>query len=89
MVRLVLAAAVIFFASSSYAAENLVHKVNNDAVEGMALLINLNGHLCAQVTGVYKLEQQDIYEVECIEYRGGNGKVGYLVNLEQGIAFKR
>ncbi|MEG6550178.1 hypothetical protein V6C53_08080 [Desulfocurvibacter africanus] len=89
MVRFMFILMMVFIASNALAAENLVHKVNRDAVDGMAALINLNGHLCADVIGVYKLNQPDIYEVECIEYRGGNGRVDYLVNLKQGTAIPR
>ncbi|WP_152421443.1 hypothetical protein [Desulfocurvibacter africanus] len=75
---------IVFIASSALAAETLIHKVNRDAVDVMAALINLDDHLCADVIGVYKLNQPDIYEVECIEYRGGNGRADYLVNLKTG-----
>ena len=62
---------------------------NNDAEEGMALLINLNGLLCAKVVSVTPLKIEKTYEVRCIEYRGGTRTVDYIVNLKTGRAFQR
>lgn len=60
----------------------------DELLEKIATVINLNGHLCASVTDVRPLELQDVYEVTCIEYRGGSGEVRYIMNARQGSAFK-
>lgn len=54
----------------------------------MATIINLNGHLCATVTGIYPLKIDNIYEVRCIQYRGGGSQVTYIVNALSGVAYK-
>jgi hypothetical protein len=55
-----------------------------DAVAG---LINLNGHLCADIVDVKPLQVRDnVFEVTCIEYRGGSGRVRYLVDGQKGLA---
>lgn len=61
----------------------------NDADEMMATFINLKGKLCAKVVRVNKLTQADTYEVRCIEYRGGDGTVDYIVNVKSGEVIKR
>jgi hypothetical protein len=67
------------FSSPSVAKDKLLEEV--------ATIINLNGHLCAEVTDVRPLEQANTYEVTCIEYRGGSGKVRYILDALKGIAF--
>ena len=57
-----------------------------EAREMMATLINLNGHLCARVISVSPLRMDRAYEVICVEYRGGQGTVTYIVNMKTGIA---
>lgn len=65
------------------------HTSNADQLlEKIATVINLNGHLCSSVTDVRPLELQDVYEVTCVEYRGGSGEVRYIMNARQGSAFK-
>ncbi|MXP15822.1 hypothetical protein GRI44_13795 [Altererythrobacter confluentis] len=57
--------------------------------EQIATMINLNGHLCAKVVRVSPLViGGNRYEVTCIEYRGGSGRVRYIFDAEQGTAFK-
>lgn len=58
--------------------------------EQAALIINLNGHLCAEVTSIRRLEvgNGNVYEVECIEYRGGAGRVRYLLDVRDGSVTK-
>ncbi len=60
----------------------------DELLEKIATVINLNGHLCASVTDVRPLELKDVYEVTCVEYRGGSGEVRYIMNARQGSAFK-
>jgi len=56
--------------------------------ELIATMINLNGDLCAKVTEVHPLQQPNIYEVTCIEYRGGTGTVRYIFDAVKRTAFK-
>ena len=61
-----------------------------ESAEAIATVINLNGHLCARVTDVAPLKVSgSVYEVTCVEYRGGTGKVRYVVNSDTGAAFKQ
>lgn len=48
-------------------------------------LINVNGHLCAQVINVVPAGGSN-YEVTCVQYRSGKGRVRYLVNGETNSA---
>lgn len=48
-----------------------------------ATMINLNGMLCAEVLSVRKLTVgTSVYEVVCIEYRGGTGKKTYHLDSD-------
>ncbi|WP_206377610.1 zinc ribbon domain-containing protein [Sphingobium sp. TB-6] len=61
-----------------------------ESAEAIATVINLNGHLCARVTNVAPLRMRDsVYEVTCVEYRGGTGTVRYIVNANTGVAFQQ
>lgn len=81
MKRAAVVAGVLMFAYAHTAkADQLLEKI--------ATVINLNGHLCASVTDVRPLELKDVYEVTCVEYRGGSGEVRYIMNARQGSAFK-
>lgn len=52
-----------------------------------ATIINLNRHLCAKVVAISPLQMRDgVYEVTCIEYRGGTGTVRYLLDARAGLA---
>jgi len=57
--------------------------------EMIAALINMNGHLCASVLSITQLVVgKKTFEVVCIEYRGGNGQVTYILDLSTGIAYR-
>lgn len=59
-----------------------------DAKDAVAALINLNGHLCAEPVDVRPLKvRQSAFEVTCIEYRGGSGRVRYIVDAASGTAW--
>ena len=59
-----------------------------DAKDAVAALINLNGHLCAEPVDVRPLKvRQSAFEVTCIEYRGGSGRVRYIVDGASGTAW--
>ncbi len=49
--------------------------------------LNLNGHLCAQITDIRPLKVKSTYEVTCIAYRGGSAKKSYVVDALKGVAF--
>jgi len=61
----------------------------SDLNKVIGLIINTNGMLCAEVVSVSPLKQKDVYEVRCIEYRGGTGTVDYIMNAREGTAFRR
>lgn len=73
-----------------------VHAIPEGAVEGtyeirnqIATMINLNGHLCAEVKWFSALKNPDLYEVNCVLYRGGNGSGVYILNARTGTAFRQ
>lgn len=72
--------ALLLIAPTNASADQLLEKI--------ATVINLNGHLCASVTDVRPLQMKDRYEVTCIEYRGGQGEVRYILDARKGVAFK-
>jgi hypothetical protein len=73
----------LFFAAQG------AHAMNRDELkEVTALILNVNGLLCAKVTDIRPLEvREDVYEVECIEYRGGKGKKTYIMDASKGKAW--
>jgi hypothetical protein len=57
--------------------------------ETIATGLNLNGLLCARVVDVKPLRVSgDVFEVTCIEYRGGTGKVRYIYDTGRNVAWK-
>lgn len=59
-----------------------------DLKDVTASIINLNGLLCAEVIDTRPLKvREDIYEVTCIEYRGGSGKKTYIMDIANGTAW--
>lgn len=55
----------------------------------VALMLNMNGHLCATVTDIIPLQIKNQYEVTCIAYRGGKGTKNYVFNAADGTAFEQ
>lgn len=56
--------------------------------EMTALILNMNGLLCAEVVEIRPLKvQKDTYEVECIEYRGGKVRKTYIMDASKGTAW--
>lgn len=53
--------------------------------EKIALVINMNGQLCARVTGAEYLHG-NTYAITCTRYRDGSGSATYEVNLDTGQA---
>jgi len=49
--------------------------------------LNLNSHLCAEITDIRPLKVKATYEVTCIAYRGGSAKKAYIVDSLKGVAF--
>jgi hypothetical protein len=54
--------------------------------EEVALQINLSGNLCAEVVSVSELSVGGggVFEVVCIEYRGGSSTVTYIIDTRDG-----
>ena len=53
--------------------------------ESIALLLNMNGQLCARVTGVEYLHH-NTYNITCTRYRDGTGSATYELDLDTGQA---
>jgi hypothetical protein len=49
-------------------------------------ILNLNGHLCADIVDVKPRARVGEFEVTCIEYRSGAGSARYVLNGETGEA---
>ena len=64
------------------------YESRDDVDEMIATMLNIGGHLCAEVVHVQPLRLKDRYEVECIEYRGGRGRVTYILDAQTGHAVK-
>lgn len=76
------------FCTAPQAGENLAG--NREADEMMATLINMNGKLCAKVISVRRLDvDPKKFEVRCIEYRGGDGTIDYIVDTGTGLVHER
>jgi hypothetical protein len=64
---------------------------SKDIGEMIATAINLSGNLCAQVVSVVPLKVgggDKVFEVECVEYRGGRGTVRYILDTRNGSVAK-
>lgn len=53
--------------------------------EELATILNLNGRLCARVLSVSRLTVGGgrVFEVTCVEYRGGSATVNYRIDMRQ------
>ena len=49
--------------------------------------LNLNGHLCAELTSIKPLKIKSTYEASCVAYRGGNAQKSYVIDAKKGVAF--
>ena len=75
------AAATVCICSLSYGA---VSESLNDTT---AVIINLNGFLCAKVLDIRPLRaRSNVYEVTCVEYRGGSRTKTYIMDSVKGQA---
>jgi len=61
---------------------------NPEIKEMVATGLNMNGHLCAQITDISPLKQNSKYEVSCIAYQGGKAQKTYIVDALNGVAFE-
>lgn len=84
MHRTLLAVALMLGSAGQAAATS-----DNDLKEMSALIINLNGGLCARVTSITPAAGKDNWNVSCIENRDGSGRVSYIMNARQGTAVRR
>ncbi|NDP40490.1 MAG: hypothetical protein GZ093_17405 [Rhodoferax sp.] len=57
--------------------------ISEDSKSKAALLINLNGQLCAKVTDISRISG-DLYRVTCTRYRDGTGSATYEMNAAAG-----
>lgn len=78
------AAALALFASTQASATT-----DEDLKEMSALIINLNGGLCARVTSITPAAGEGNWNVSCIENRDGSGRVSYIMNARAGTAVRR
>lgn len=61
---------------------------DSDLKKMTKLILNTNGLLCAEVLDIRPLKVRDnVYEVECIEYRGGENKKTYIMDAVKGTAW--
>jgi len=59
-----------------------------EALKGtVALVLNLNGLLCARIINITPIARKDTYEVTCVEYRDGTGRKKYVFNATKGTAY--
>jgi len=73
---------IYLLSGASYSADKEALK------ETTATIINLNGFLCAKVTDIRPLKvRPDVYEVTCIEYRGGSSTKTYIMDAAKGTAW--
>lgn len=59
------------------------YELSDDVTNGLALLINTHGELCAKVERVTRLGDNR-YDVTCTRYRDGTGQATYQVNMSTG-----
>jgi hypothetical protein len=83
MVRFAVTLLVALGANSAIRAQN---QPQPDEVLAGALM--RSGLLCARVVDKRQSEGADQLEVTCIEYRGGTGRVRYILDLSTGKASK-
>ncbi len=69
--------------STRAAAEQRGTGLSESSKTTLAAMINVNGELCAKVTGVSAMGN-DVYEVACQRYRDGTGMATYHVDLKTG-----
>lgn len=55
--------------------------------EMVATGLNMNGHLCAQISDIRPLKIKSTYEVTCVAYRGGSAEKNFIVDALKGVAF--
>jgi hypothetical protein len=55
----------------------------------LAGVLMRDGFLCSRVVEKRQAQGSDQIEVTCIEYRGGTGRVRYIIDLSTGKASKR
>lgn len=78
--KLLAIAASLFLATSTAHADEL-----EDAA---AVILNLNGLLCAEVLDLNQLKQKGIFEVRCTKYRGGEAEATYIIDANSGNAWE-
>ena len=80
--------AAVAAASPESKPRRLTPEEDKQGKEMIALLLNLNSLLCAEVVEVNPLKvRPGVLEVKCIEYRGGTATKNYIVDTNDGSAF--
>lgn len=59
-----------------------------EAKEIAAFMLNMNGLLCAEVIDLRALAQKNMYEVQCVKYRGGSAEATYILDMNTGAAWE-
>jgi hypothetical protein len=60
-----------------------------DAEETAAMMLNLDGLLCAEVTDLRALKQKDVYAVSCVKFRNGSEQATYVLDMSSGAGVRR
>ena len=77
----------ITISTSAWAGEAEMNSLK--ARELAALMLNMNGLLCAKVVEIRPLKvRKEIHEVRCVEYRGGTGQKTYILDSNTGQAWR-
>lgn len=67
--------------------DDIKNQVSPEELETMVSTgLNLNGHLCANITDIRPLKLAGAYEVTCVAYRGGSSQKTYIVDALNGTA---
>lgn len=66
---------------------NLVYSVSKESLDGMRVIINARGFLCAKIVSVYK-DTEELFDVQCIRVRDGAGTAKYKVNLSEANVYE-
>lgn len=78
----------IVFAATMAITQTGVAASDQELKEATAFILNMNGLLCDKVVDIRPLKaRKDVYEVECIEYGGGETRKTYIMDARKGTAW--
>lgn len=75
--------------SSARPTGSIAAPLDREAESTVRAILNLQGQLCARITGVEPGQAKNTAIVRCVEYTGRDERVTYLVNLESATAVRR